>query len=100
MITSGLTKVDYAVMHGQFDYQLPKHITGMPRHDSQKYLDIVKHYIFIGHIHTHSVYDRIIAQGSFDRLTHGQEEPKGYVVSIVDDEEKISSLRNTYARTL
>lgn len=99
MMSHGLTKVDYAVMHGQFDYQLPKHITGMPRHDSQKYLDIVKHYIFIGHIHTYSMNDRIVAQGSFDRLTHGQEEPKGYVVATVDDAEKhVFFIENKFAR--
>lgn len=95
----GLTKVDYAFMHGQFEFQLPAHIQNMPRHDSQKYLDIVKHYIFIGHIHTHSLYDRIMAQGSFDRLTHGQEEPKGYAVSIVNETERnIFFVENTHAR--
>ena len=96
----GLTKVDYAIMHGQFDFQLPSHITGMPRHNSSLYLEIVKHYIFIGHIHTHSLFDRIVAQGSFDRLTHGQEEPKGYAVSIVNETERnVFFVENKSART-
>lgn len=99
MKLKGLTKVDYAIMHGQFEFQLPSHIQNMPRHDSQKYLDIVKHYIFIGHIHTHSLYDRIMAQGSFDRLTHGQEEPKGYAVSIVSEQEQnVFFVENKLAR--
>lgn len=75
----GLDKVDYAIMHGQFEYQLPAHIKDIPRHSSEAYLKIVKELIFIGHIHVHTRFDRIIAQGSFDRLSHGEEGPKGHV---------------------
>lgn len=76
----GITKVDYASMHGGFPHQLPeiesiKHIL----HNAEDYLSIVRHYIFIGHIHQHSVYDRIIANGSTDRLVHGDEGAKGHV---------------------
>jgi DNA repair exonuclease SbcCD nuclease subunit len=74
----GLDKVDYAIMHGQFGHQLPSHVKA-PSHDSKAYLDLVSEYIFIGHVHTYSKYDRIIAQGSFDRLAHGEESPKGHV---------------------
>lgn len=74
----GLTHVDYAFMHGQFEYQLPPHVQAQ-KHKSEEYLKIVKHLIFIGHVHIHSRYDRIIAQGSFDRLSHGEEGPKGHV---------------------
>jgi len=74
----GLKRVDYAVMHGQFEHQLPPFIK-VQKHDSKEYLALVKELIFVGHIHTHSVYKRIIAQGSFDRISHGEEEPKGHV---------------------
>ncbi|BDD79896.1 hypothetical protein [Burkholderia phage FLC9] len=74
----GLTQVDYAFMHGQFEYQLPP-VVKAQKHSSEEYLKIVKHLIFIGHVHIHSRYDRIIAQGSFDRLSHGEEGPKGHV---------------------
>jgi DNA repair exonuclease SbcCD nuclease subunit len=74
----GLTHVDYAFMHGQFEYQLPPHVKAQ-KHSSEEYLKIVKHLIFIGHVHIHSRYERIIAQGSFDRLSHGEEGPKGHV---------------------
>lgn len=75
----GLTQVDFAVMHGQFPHQLPEHIKA-PKHDPEAYLAMVKYLIFIGHVHTFSVYKgRIIAQGSFDRLVHGEEGPKGHV---------------------
>jgi DNA repair exonuclease SbcCD nuclease subunit len=75
----GLDKVDFAIMHGQFDYQMPLLAKKIPVHDSKAYLDIVREYIFIGHVHTHTFFDRIVAQGSFDRLSHGEEEPKGHV---------------------
>lgn len=74
----GLDKVDYAIMHGQFAHQLPAHVKA-PSHDSEAYLSIVREAIFIGHVHTYSRYHRIIAQGSFDRLAHGEEQPKGHV---------------------
>lgn len=75
----GLTQVDFAIMHGQFPHQLPP-VVKAPKHDPDAYLTLVKYLIFIGHVHTFSVYQgRIIAQGSFDRLTHGEEGPKGHV---------------------
>lgn len=79
----GLSQVDIAIMHGQFHYQLNGIV---PRlcHDESFYLSIVKHYVSIGHIHTHSTFDRIIAQGSFDRLAHGEEEPKGGIYIEID----------------
>lgn len=78
MTSLGLEKVDLAIMHGQFKYQLPE-IAKVPKHDEKNYLDIVKYYITIGHVHTFSTFDRIIAQGSFSRLAHGEENPKGHV---------------------
>lgn len=100
LLNKGLDKVDFAIMHGQFEYQLPEHIKNIPRHNSKDYLDIVKHYIFIGHIHTHSVKDRIIAQGSFDRLKHGEEEPKGYVKAFINkDNKEYFFIENKNART-
>ena len=74
----GLTQVDFALMHGAFNYQLPSHVP-VPTHVPERYLAIVKHYIFIGHIHKHSQHERILAAGSFDRLTHGEEENKGHL---------------------
>jgi DNA repair exonuclease SbcCD nuclease subunit len=74
----GLKKVDLAIMHGHFDVQVPD-IPDIPKHSSEEYLALVEELIFIGHDHHHTVHGRIIAQGSFDRLAHGEEEPKGHV---------------------
>lgn len=75
----GLTQVDVAVMHGMFQYQLPVAAMMPCVHTESDYLKIVRYVISIGHVHTYSTSDRIIAQGSFDRLAHGEEEAKGGV---------------------
>lgn len=76
----GIDKVDYACMHGAFPHQLPEIEEIKHRlHDPVKYQSIVRHYISIGHIHQFSILDKIIAQGSFDRLVHGDEGAKGHV---------------------
>lgn len=76
--SKGLKQVDYAIMHGQFEYQLPEFVKAQ-KHDSKAYLSLVKGLVFIGHVHRSSQYGRIIAQGSFDRLSHGEEDPKGHM---------------------
>lgn len=81
-----LKKVDIAIMHGNFGYQLPVQAAKAPRHDEEKYLSIVKYFISIGHIHTSTVYSRILAQGSFDRLAHGEEEPKGGMLCTIHND--------------
>lgn len=80
-------QVDIAIMHGAFNYQLPM-VTLSSSHDEQEYLSIVRHYISIGHIHSHSVYKRILAQGSFDRLNHNEEEDKGAMYIKIDGDNK------------
>jgi len=100
LLAKGLEKVDFAIMHGQFDYQLPAHIKKIPRHDSASYLAMVNHYIFIGHVHNFSTFDRIVAQGSFDRLSHGEEGPKGHVrATITDTSQECFFIENKLART-
>lgn len=80
----GLDKVDFSFMHGSFEHQLPTIVKNVPKHDAQAYLDLTRYLIFIGHIHTHSVYERIFAQGSFDRLAHGEESPKGFLTAQIE----------------
>jgi len=73
----GMDKVDVACMHGSFDYQLP--IESPKNHSSDHYMGIVKHYIGIGHVHIRTERGKkILAQGSFDRLSHGEESAKGH----------------------
>ena len=85
MKSKGLEQVDIGIIHGQFHYQLPM-IKLESSHTEEDYLNIVKHYISVGHIHTSSVYDRILAQGSFDRLAHNEEEDKGAMLITLDSD--------------
>jgi DNA repair exonuclease SbcCD nuclease subunit len=84
--SNGLSQVDFAVMHGQFEYQLADVVKAHVKHDSSEYLALVKHLIFIGHIHKHSSMDRIFSHGSFDRLAHNEEEAKGFVYAVVNQD--------------
>lgn len=76
----GMDGVDIAIMHGMFEYQCPKAIGNVEKYNEQEMMSIVREYIHIGHVHTFSTYERILAQGSFDRIAHGEEDPKGGVL--------------------
>lgn len=96
----GLDKVDFAVMHGQFEYQLADVVKKHVKHDSVLYLEMVRHLIFIGHVHKHSSMDRIYSHGSFDRLAHNEEEAKGFLYATVykDGTHKCEFIQNKGAR--
>lgn len=98
MKSKGLTQVDLVMMHGQFRYQLP--ILLDSSHNEDDFLNITKYYIHTNHIHTPSVYNRIIASGSFDRLKHGEEEDKGLIHATIVDEDNFSFnfIKNKNAR--
>lgn len=72
-----LSTVDIAVMHGMFKFQLGSIPMEAKVHDEELYLNLITQFAVIGHIHTRSQYERIFAQGSFDRIAHGEEQPKG-----------------------
>lgn len=93
-----LKKVDFCAMHGAFSYQLPSHVP-VSTHDMDRYLGITKYLIFIGHVHRFSQYERIFSAGSPDRLTHGEEEPKGILDATVfkDGEFKVTFIENERA---
>lgn len=99
MTSRGLQTVDYAFMHGQFSFQLQSFIKA-PKHDEEEYLRLVDKLIFIGHVHVFNRFKRIIAQGSFDRLSHGEEGPKGHVRATVKskDDYNLVFVENKNAR--
>ncbi len=84
--SKNLTQVDIAIMHGLFEYQMGNVIKDNVKHNSKEYLAIVKGLIFIGHIHKRTNLDRIYAQGSFDRLAFGEEEEKGFLTAIINQD--------------
>ncbi len=76
---NNLSQVDFILMHGQFDFQIPPELVKIPRHISENYKPLAKYFVSVGHIHTPQFFDNIIGQGSFDRMAHGEEEAKGGV---------------------
>lgn len=96
-----LSEVDVAIMHGMFQHQM-RNVHNHPQtHDASKYLNIVKYFIHVGHVHSFSFEDRIIAEGSFDRLAHGEEEAKGGVLAQISKEgdTRFDFIENKLAKT-
>lgn len=77
----GLDHVDLLIHHGYFKHMLPDALInkGLPN----GCLEVEKTNKFVwgatlnGHVHVSSIYENVISIGSFDRLAHGEEEPKG-----------------------
>lgn len=78
-----MDKADIGIFHGSFNYQLPI-VTIESAMDEKLFMKLFNYFITIGHIHKHSVYSgKIIAPGSFERIAHAEEEPKGAVVHVI-----------------
>lgn len=90
MKTRGIGQVDYMVMHGLFEFQIPK--VKIPTFDSSLWCKIVKYNILIGHDHNHKTFNNIIVPGSHNRLSMNEEAPKGFVVSDILN----NSVTNTF----
>ena len=102
---AGLKQVDFILFHGQFDYQIKELSLTLPCHDSEKWQKLARHYIFAGHIHKPSQHGKILVAGSFERLRHREEHPKGHLrVTVTGDgndvitfvENKLAKTYNTY----
>lgn len=80
MASVGWSEVDYACLHGFFDFTFPKGISQDNRiiyRENQ--FPFVKRMIDVGHVHQHRVSGKVISNGSFDRLVFGDEDPKGFI---------------------
>ena len=81
----GWDSIDYLFMHGSFSHTLPlaaqKHCKVLFREDQ---FSFVKGFVITGHIHKHAIVKNIINNGSINRLTFGENEPKGCIL-IRDD---------------
>ena len=87
--THQLTQVDFIVGHNQFQYQFPEHLRArVSALHEEDWNDMVRYTAYFGHVHTRSTYKKIEVAGSFDRLNHGEEKPKGYLVGEYLNEEE------------
>lgn len=100
MVAKGLEKVDFTIMHGAFPHQLPKSAHARAQlHNPNFYLSITRYFIFIGHIHQYSQYERILSAGSTDRICHNDEKRKGMieVIARLNGEHDIRFIENKQA---
>lgn len=99
LIERGLEKVDYAWVHCTFKHHLPEYVK-TEKHDTDAYIALVRYLIFGAHIHQSSRYGIFITHGSFDRIAHGEEEPKGhYRVRVRSETDMdVRFIENTNAR--
>ena len=78
-----LEKVDIIAFHGAWDFQLPPQARGKHTHNPARWESICEMLILSGHIHVPAQEGKIHCSGSFDRVAHGEEHPKGaYVVDV------------------
>ena len=77
---SGWDYVDYACIHGFFDFTFP---SGVKQDNvivfKESQFPFINKLIDVGHVHQHRIKGKVISNGSFDRLCFGDEDPKGCV---------------------
>lgn len=98
-----LKMVDWIIMHGAFKHQLPEHLHNKVHflHDSERYSSICRKYVLVGHVHLYSQWKNIISCGSLDRLSFGEEAPKGMLkIHVKPEGDDILFIENPYARTM
>lgn len=86
MSCSDIDKLDLIIAHGSFEHVLPKGSAHLPPclYNKDQFKDILNGLCICGHIHTPSRSDNFIYAGSFDRMAHGEEERKGFVIAKRD----------------
>lgn len=80
---NSMDQVDIIALHGGFDFQL--HSAARHKgHLLERWETITRHVILAGHIHTPVQKGKLHTSGSFDRVAHGEEHPKGGLVVTLD----------------
>ena len=80
MMTRGWDNLDYACLHGFTDFTFPKVLNKATHVVYEEHqFDFITKLIDVGHVHQHRAVGKMVSNGSFDRLCHGEEEPKGLV---------------------
>jgi hypothetical protein len=92
----GWDSVDYMVTHGYYDHHIAPEMPHRPRVCfNETMFDFVTRLVFNGHVHTGGQKGKILTNGSFERLCHGEEHAKGFL-HVVDDgaDARISFIEN------
>jgi len=100
MTQLGWSTVDFVIGHGYFEHVLPYGIPKQPHctFNINQFKDWVTEYVLMGHVHTSSKKKNVIYHGSFERLNHGEEEAKGFLILEKKNDKFIHTfIRNTSA---
>jgi len=89
-----IDKVETAIIHGMFTYQMPYESDKKLSEDF--FLSIVNGHIHIGHIHQYSNLDRIYAGGSWDRVSQNDDGKKGGTVTTYSNITKTYVTKRLY----
>lgn len=76
MSENNIRKFHYVFAHFAMEYQIPLKFS-KHSHSEKRWESIVKFNMFVGHVHKPSEYGLIRVSGSFDRIAHGEDHPKG-----------------------
>ena len=81
----GWDTVDFLVGHGTFDFMMPKDVPLPPcTYTVDMFSSLVEGPIVMGHIHNHGSKKNVVYAGSFERMAHNEEGPKGFLVLTGD----------------
>ena len=82
MTILGWTSLDLLVCHGSFEHVIPPDSGHTPPclYSLEQFENIVHGPLIMGHIHTPGRFRNAYYCGSFERLSHGEEEDKGFYV--------------------
>lgn len=99
LLEKGWDYVDYGCIHGFFDFTFP---TGISQDNrvvfKETQFPFVKKAIDVGHVHQHRIVGKVFSNGSFDRLNHGDEDPKGCIRFLdYPDHYTANFIRNNHA---
>lgn len=84
-----LDKVDIIFNHGYLSHLIPNNIKSVADKSlDSKFMSSICNILINGHIHEYSVYHNLISCGSFERLAHGYEGPKGFIELQYNKEKK------------
>ena len=86
MTCLGWTKLDVLIGHGTFAHVIRPDSGHKPPclYEKEQFTNLVAGPIIMGHIHTPSKSGKVHYCGSFERMSHGEEENKGYYVFTCD----------------
>lgn len=99
-----LSSVDIACVHSYFEHLIPQGMPFKPHntYSADVFGSFVKGVILNGHVHKSCVYKKVVTNGSFERLNHGEEHPKGFFklsYNKTDGHCEHEFIENTHATT-